>query len=215
MEKAHYLIALLLFAVLAVPAAALVCGYASGRSDVCSNSAVNAGFYSVHPDYSSRVYQSVPSACSAYDGLVRKYWEAGTGGCLAIPYAIMRTESACNPNAAGRNPGSWDCGLMQINSLYPRGLSFPSDRSPDPGNANSCFNPEANIRVAAGVFFGNRNYVSSRKAGWTLADVFCAYNAGPGNWRAGNCPAWISRYINNYNALKGNFGSSCDQFAAG
>ncbi len=59
-------------------------------------------------------------------------------------YAIARAESGLNPSAIGRNPGgSYDIGLMQVNSAHlPKLRSFGISEP-------QLFDPCTNIRVGA------------------------------------------------------------------
>jgi len=89
-------------------------------------------------------------------------------------YAIARTESALNPAAIGRNRnGSFDIGLMQINSVWLPALAAHGI------GARELLEPCTNIHVGAWILAGN-----VQRLGYTW-DAVGAYNAAsPGLRRA-------------------------------
>lgn len=95
--------------------------------------------------------------CAEYYDLVAQYdWDTN------IALAIMKAESGCNPNAdnTGLNyDGSYDLGLMQVNSIHGY-------------NDNDLFNPEFNVQVAYKIY---QNRMSWDSCGW---NAWSTYNNG-------------------------------------
>lgn len=98
-------------------------------------------------------------------------------------YAIARAESGLNAKAIGRNPGgSYDIGLMQVNSTH-----LPKLRSFGIGEPQ-LFDPCTNIRVGAWILAQSfhRHGVSWEGVG--------AYNAGCSKLRGQACRDARNRY---------------------
>ena len=112
--------------------------------------------------------------------------------------AIAKVESNFNPNAvrrpfkAGNSDGSYDVGLVQINSGH-----FPMLRSKFGISERDLYDPCTNLKVGAWILADN-----VRRLGWNW-NAIGAYNAGCRNLSAGRCNVLRSAYANKvYSALQ-------------
>lgn len=104
--------------------------------------------------------KAYPELCESFKPLLSAYsWD------LNIAYALMKTESGCNPardNSGLNSDGTNDVGLMQINSIHIGPLITDAQR----------IDPKENIRAAWAIYQGS---IKRTGNGW---NAWSAYNNG-------------------------------------
>lgn len=86
--------------------------------------------------------------------------------------AIAKAESGLKVSAINRNNnGTYDYGLMQVNSIN---LDFVG------ATKDTIFNPATNIHAGAKVLDQKRTYIQQKKGTFTTQELISAYNQGEG-----------------------------------